>query len=806
MTEGSRGFGEFSSIEELMKGSGLAKLLEISEASEAQRALIASKRFLKEYGPLENVLAALSRSIAKHSMGMLKLITENDKIFSSKENDIGYTASLDENISLGVIIKTGHALLNPIKGYYSNCRELHELYHSSIRRVFTKSDLTLGDIEDAVESLDKISRLSIDQISGILEYQNTLVEITKELTEYGKYLKNKYQLGKNIVDDNQDLLSLLMRDNDRNGKPSKPSMKIELVNGNSVLTDLLLGISDMLPTYEEKRIPVNGKKAKKVRQYDEFQASTAAEFIAAVSSHKEIYDFVLDPTKFTRKISTMIQEFYGMYKDIDANVRKVIETLQSMHKIRLGGYDALKPVANPTVIAMKIERINYLAIRPLPEEVQPRTRIEKDFSAARRELLSHLKDIIEGSTSQDQLEANLEDNIKKAIELKDKQDDILRSNRDLKLKKDILDDNEFYIGVKGRIGDFTSEREPAPNVKYDDVFGASYTSAREHVEEVIDLATLNHLMKATAPRGKIKSNILLIGPYGCGKSEFARAVAADKRVIGLYVSVSDILTAYMHESPNNVKRVYDEAKRLRQESRYTKPVALILDEFNSWFESSSELHKHADDARIQMILQEVMDGLVDYDGIFTVAMTNKPAVIPDAILRRFKHVDIVGQLTEQERGKLFKKFLNRGMPIADDVTDADYNRWAVQLENAPGDVIGKVADEVHFKYFKQFRTDHQKLSDRLNAYLKKAELNEKLSDRQYEYVKAELAEHGTVSRESIDGAMETMLKLPQIIKTVTAAKNVYRDAEKIMAGLSKVDGSGFGFNADEGSKLWSRDR
>ena len=161
-------------------------------------------------------------------------------------------------------------------------------------------------------------------------------------------------------------------------------------------------------------------------------------------------------------------------------------------------------------------------------------------------------------------------------------------------------------------------------------------------------------MKITARGSKLRNNALLIGPYGCGKTELARAAAGDPRVIGAYVPIGDAaLTAFMHESVNNVKRIFDCAKELRTASRNTKPVALIMDEYDAWFEKGHG-KESADMQQIERVFQEVMDGMIEYDGIFMLALTNKPETIPDAIYRRFRYVDIVGKLTPEERITIVK--------------------------------------------------------------------------------------------------------------------------------------------------------
>jgi SpoVK/Ycf46/Vps4 family AAA+-type ATPase len=194
-------------------------------------------------------------------------------------------------------------------------------------------------------------------------------------------------------------------------------------------------------------------------------------------------------------------------------------------------------------------------------------------------------------------------------------------------------------------------------------------------------------MRISAPRGDVRSNIMLIGPYGCGKTEMAKAICSDKRIIGFSLGAGDLLTAYMHESVKNVKRMFEAAKEMRKQSRNTKPVAIVLDEFDRLFSYGEGVHQAYDGKRMEGALQELMDGVVGYEGIFLVALTNIPKAVPAAILRRFKYVDVVGQLTTEERISLFKQFLTRGLPISGEVSENNYQEWAEKLVDAPGSTL-----------------------------------------------------------------------------------------------------------------------
>ena len=302
-------------------------------------------------------------------------------------------------------------------------------------------------------------------------------------------------------------------------------------------------------------------------------------------------------------------------------------------------------------------------------------------------------------------------------------------------------------------------------------------------------------------------NLYLLNDFtvirNCGKSEMAKAIGADKRIIGFNVSTADLLTAFMHESVKNVKRMFDHAKDLRRNSRYTKPVGILMDEFDRLFNYGEGVHAAYDGARMTGVLQEMMDGIVGYEGVFLVALTNVPKAVPEAVLRRFKFVDVVGQLTQEERAFLFKMFLTKGLPVDPAVVHEDYMKWAEMLDNAPGDVIGKVTDEIHFKFMHELAINE---SEKIGA-IEKA-LSKRLRDREtkkqdYEYVKKALGTHKIISAADITSALESTISQPQVKMQIAKARQVYRDANDIMKGLSAVGASGLGFGAEKKSVVWS---
>jgi len=443
----------------------------------------------------------------------------------------------------------------------------------------------------------------------------------------------------------------------------------------------------------------------------------------------------------------------------------------------------------------RIEDTDFDSIIQNPDDIFPENRREREFFELRSELLRTLYETlnrltkIEGDNAIEEKERIAKETVLRGVELRADIHEVLTPSATRKLRQDRRDENEYYEGVQGAIGMFGFERKPTPHVKLEEVIGSSFDRAKNHLMEIVETGVYSRIMTLSAPGRKVRSNILLIGPYGCGKTELARAICADKRVIGASVSVASTLTAYLHESVNNVKRIYDAAKKLYVEGREDKPVVLVLDEFDGWFargESGSLVT--TDMHQIENILLEVLDGMGDYNGIITMAMTNKPTLITGGILRRFRYVDVVGQLITQERADLLRMYLEKSLPVDSEVKESDYKIWAEKLEYAPGDVVRKVVDEIHFKLLPEYLKTMPREAKLVERVLDKREKRAGvLSDKDIAYVKNKLADYRSISALEISRAVDDLLLQPPIRKQIETAKVVYREAGEI---LEEISGAG----------------
>jgi len=133
-------------------------------------------------------------------------------------------------------------------------------------------------------------------------------------------------------------------------------------------------------------------------------------------------------------------------------------------------------------------------------------------------------------------------------------------------------------------------------------------------------------------------------------------------------------------------------------------------------------------------------------------------------------------------------YLEKSLPVDSEVKESDYKIWAEKLEYAPGDVVRKVVDEIHFKLLPEYLKTMPREAKLVERVLDKREKRAGvLSDKDIAYVKNKLADYRSISALEISRAVDDLLLQPPIRKQIETAKVVYREAGEI---LEEISGAG----------------
>lgn len=177
--------------------------------------------------------------------------------------------------------------------------------------------------------------------------------------------------------------------------------------------------------------------------------------------------------------------------------------------------------------------------------------------------------------------------------------------------------------------DRKDELKEIPSVTFSDIGGID-----EIVQQVREVIELPMVAPAIFSHYHIKPHkgILLYGPPGCGKTLIAKAVANEINAHFISVNGPEILNKYIGQSEENLRKIFEEAKRL-------SPTIIYFDEFDS-IASKRDAEGNPLMATVVNQLLTLMDGMDESKQICAIASTNRIDMIDEAIRRpgRFDYV------------------------------------------------------------------------------------------------------------------------------------------------------------------------
>lgn len=363
------------------------------------------------------------------------------------------------------------------------------------------------------------------------------------------------------------------------------------------------------------------------------------------------------------------------------------------------------------------------------------------------------------------------------------------------LRRHYMEENSFYTCKMGSGNPFTGEAPggltvvPAtrPVVNLDEIAGSGYDEIKDFIGQIDASAKFHDLFVATSPsRSGDKSNVLLIGPQGCGKSEVLRAVGSDKDSIGIFAQGSDFLTCWKGEAEKNPKRLFEEALRIQKESG--KHVHILIDEIDTILSSGSGRDSFGGtDLRTEF--QILMDGIVRYPHLSIWSATNNPEKMPMTILRRFNKVLVVGELDQADRMRLLKHFASF-LPV--DIPEESWAHLARRLEGATGDVVRKIVDHVWREkltsFVKSHKEDAARISDSLNINGQRFSIGSFTAEARVKLHKS-LRPFFAVREADIDHSITVHLENVSVYNEIKTAIDTYSKAKSFLGAIRSKNGA-----------------
>lgn len=199
-------------------------------------------------------------------------------------------------------------------------------------------------------------------------------------------------------------------------------------------------------------------------------------------------------------------------------------------------------------------------------------------------------------------------------------------------------------------------------------------------------------MKHGAP---LSNGAILYGASGVGKTLLARAAAHESNGKMLVIRLPDIINKYAGDSEKNVKKIFDEAKKL-------KPAIIFIDEIDGIAtnrgDSDGDVGQGSLMHNVVNTLLTELDGITkDMQGVFVLGSTNKPWMIDNAIKRsgRFSDLIYIPPPTLFDRKKMFLYYLKKTL-----LGKVDLNKIALSsFGMSPADIkdiVDKAANETAY--------------------------------------------------------------------------------------------------------------
>lgn len=377
-------------------------------------------------------------------------------------------------------------------------------------------------------------------------------------------------------------------------------------------------------------------------------------------------------------------------------------------------------------------------------------------------------------------------------------DDILKSK--IEERNYFMNENSFYVCKIGTGNMFTGEAPGSlevipgekPHADLKNIWGEGFPEIKDFINGMEEAKRWQPLFLATSPSGSTdKSNILLVGPMGCGKTLCMKAVGSAGNNISVFATSASFGTSWANMTNRQPKELFEASLKLHRASG--RPVYILIDEIDSILHED----RNTGSMNLSNEFQNLMDGVVSYPGITLIGATNHPQRIPPAILRRFAKVMVVGELSLEDRIFTIKHYLQTYLPC-ENFSEDDFIGWANKLEGATGDSIRKVIDQIWLELMRKFIAEYKDTAEELlkfidTEYGDKFDISQ-LSVEHREQIKSTVGKHLFVTKEKVSEFIEKHLSNFAIQQQIAVAKKVYQDARDLLkkqkSGIKSLGFSG----------------